>query len=192
MLSIFLILEGIRQLSIWFDSRSQQFHLGKPLPRDLLAISITVFLTAIHVLEVSPFLKSIPVQPSHPIGGWTTDEIAKIKRISAGRNAIMISPSWREGLEWEIDIYSLAYYSGLRSNINLLARTLPERDARIARDLDRVIKGEWDMLVEEYGDKILFAIPLSRADTLRPRMSNRYSEVQIGPFSVWARRLQQE
>ncbi|CAI8285068.1 MAG: Uncharacterised protein [Gammaproteobacteria bacterium] len=192
MLSIFLILEGVRQLSVWFDYRSQQLHRGQPQSRDYLAISITVFVTAIHVLEVSPFLKSIPVQPSHPIGGWTTDEIAKIKRISAGRDAIMISPSWREGLEWEIDIYSLAYYSGLRSNINLIARTLPERDVRIARDLDKTIKGEWDMLLEEYGDKILFAIPISRADALRSRMSNRYSEVQIGPFSLWTTRLLQE
>ena len=116
----------------------------------------------------------------------------KLRRLSALAlvTTIIISPSWREGLEWEIGIYSLAYYSGLRSNIYLIARTLPERDVRIAKDLDRVTKGEWDVLVKEYGDKILFAIPLSRADALRSRMSNRYSEVQIGPFSLWTTRLQ--
>lgn len=191
MLSLFLILEGIRQLSMWSEARSRQFQGDQSKRRDILAITIIICLTVIHLAEISPLLKPVPVQPSHPIGGWTTDEIAKIKRISSGHDAIMISPGWREGLEWEIGIFSLAYYSGLRSNIYLIARTLPERDARIARDLDWVIKGEWDLLVEEYGKNILFAIPLSRAETLRSRVSNRYEEVQIGPISLWTRRREQ-
>ena len=188
MLSLFLILEGIRQLSVWCEARSRQSQGDQSKRRDVMAFSIVICLTAIHLAEVSPLLKPVPVQPSHPIGGWTTDEIAKIKRISSGHDAIMISPGWREGLEWEVRIFSLAYYSVLRSNIYLIARTLPERDARIARDLDWIIKGEWDALVEAYGEKILFAIPLSRAETLRSRVNIRYEEVQIGPISLWTRR----
>lgn len=94
-------------------------------------MSIVICLTVIHLAEVFPLLKPVPVQPSHPIGGWTTDEIEKIKRISSSHDAIMISPSWREGLDWQIRIFSLAYYSGIRSNIYLIARTVPEHDAKI-------------------------------------------------------------
>ena len=58
----------------------------------------------------------------------------------------------------------------------------------MARDLDLVIKGDWDLLVNEYGEKVLFAIPMSRAETLRSRLSGRYEETQIGAVSLWARR----
>lgn len=191
MLSLFLILEGVRQLSMWSEARSQRFQGNQSKHRGVMAIAIIIFLTLIHLVEISPLLKPVPVQPSHPIGGWTTDEIAKIRRVSSGHDAIFFSPSWREGLKWETEIFSLAYYSGLRSNIYLIARTLPERDARIARDLDWVIKGEWDLLVEEYGERIIFAIPLSTAETLRSGVSNRYEEVQIGPISLWTKRRKQ-
>ena len=191
MLSLFLILEGVRRLSVWCESRSWQSQGDQPKRKDITVISVVICLTVIHLVEVSPLLKPVPVQPSHPIGGWTTDEIERIKRISSGHDAILISPSWREGLDWQVGIYSLAYYSGIRSNIYLIARTLPEHNARIARDLDWVINGKWDLLIEDYGDKILFAIPVSSADTLRSRMIEHYEEVLIGPVSVWAKRQKQ-
>lgn len=188
MLSLFLVLEGIRQLSAWCETRSQKFQGGLSKRRDVVAISIIICLAAIHLAEVFPLLKPFPALRSHPIGGWTTDEIANIKRVSSGYDAVLISPDWREGLGWQVSSFSLAYFSGLRSNIYLIARTRPEMNSRITRDLNWTIEGEWDSLVEEYGENIIFAIPLSRAETLRPRVSNRYEEVRIGPISLWTRR----
>lgn len=191
LLSLFLILEGVRQLSIWCEARSGQVQSNGSKRRDVVAIAIISFLAVIHLIEIFPLLKPVPVQPTHRIGGWTKDEVAKIQLVSTGHDGILIAPSWREGLNWETKIYSLAYYSGLRSNIYLIARTLPEREERISRDLDWVMKGQWDPLVEEYGEKILFAIPMSSAETLRSRMSDRYEEFQIGTISLWSKRQKQ-
>ena len=191
LLSLFLILEGVRQLSIWCEARPGQVQSNGSKRRDVVAISIISFLAVIHLIEIFPLLKPVPVQPTHRIGDWTKDEIAKIRLVSAGHDGILIAPSWREALNWEAKIYSLAYYSGLRSNIYLIARTLPEREDRISRDLDWVMKGQWDPLVEEYGEKVLFAIPMSSAETLRSRMSDRYEEFQIGTISLWSKRQRQ-
>ena len=190
LLSLFVILEGVRQLSVWCEKaavRSSSTELSRR-SRHIVLIGIGL-LIVIHLVEIAPFLRPVPAQPSHPIGGIYSDqEIATLKRLGSGHDIVLISPGWREGLEWEIEAFSLAYYLRLRSNLYLIARTLPEHDARMARDLDLVIKGDWDLLVNEYGEKVLFAIPMSRAETLRSRLSGRYEETQIGAVSLWARR----
>ena len=76
MLSIFLILEGIRQLSIWFDSITTISSWKTATSGSFSNIDNSFF--DCHPRSGGlPFLKSIPVQPSHPIGGWTTDELQK-------------------------------------------------------------------------------------------------------------------
>ncbi len=188
LLSFFLILEGIRQLSKWCEARYEQIQSNSSKQRDVVALVIITFLTTIHLTEIFSFLKPVPVQETHQFSGWTSDQIAKIREISSKNDVILIAPSWREGLDWETKIYSLAYYSGLRSNIYLIARTLPEREIRISRDLNLIIKGEWDTLEKEYGEKLLFAVPKNTADSLRSKMSERYVEYQVGSLSIWSKR----
>lgn len=191
MLSLFLILESIRQLYVWREARFKQDQSANPNRLDLSALMIIICLAVIHIFEISPLLRPVPVQPSHPIGEWTRKEIEQIRRIGAGFDAVLISPSWREGLKWEIDTFSLAYYLGIRSNIYAIARTLPKHEELIARDRDWVANGEWDLLIKEYGEKILFAVPMSKAEIMRSRISSRYEEIQIGTISLWARRRNQ-
>lgn len=190
LLSLFLILEGVRQLSAWYAKAAVRYPSRESSRRSrAIALGGIGFLVVIHLIEIAPFLRPVPAQPSYPIGGIYSDqEIAMLKRLGSGHDVVLVSPSWREGLKWEVETFSLAYYLGLRSNLYLIARTLPEHDARIARDLDLVIKGDWDLLVNEYGEKVLFAIPVSRAETLRSRMSDRYEETQVGAVSLWAKR----
>ena len=188
LLSLFLILEGIRQLSNWCEARYAQIHSAGSTQRDVVKIVMIAILATIHITEIFPYLKPIPVQETRQIGGWTSDQIAKIRKISSNHDVILIAPSWREGLDWETKIYSLAYYSGLRSNLYLIARTLPEHEIRISRDLNLIIKGEWDTLEKEYGEKLLFAVPKNTADSLRSKMNERYVEYQVGSLSIWSKR----
>ena len=50
-------------------------------------------------------------------------------------------------------------------------------------------RGRWDELVDEYGEKILLAIPNGLGDQLRSQMSARYKEVKVGGVSLWSKRL---
>lgn len=188
LLSIFLILDCVRRFSWWCEERELK-NSGAHFRRvSLLRISLVTCLIGIHFVEIIPLLKPVQSQNIFPLGGWSTDEISSIKRMAIQHDAVLISPSWREGLEWQTRIYSLAYHLGLRSNIYLIARTQPERDARIARDLNLIIRGDWLSLNKEYGDSLLIAIPVEVSHTLRARETDHYFEVIVGPISLWTRR----
>lgn len=190
LLSLFLVIESIRQLFAWFD-RKVIFECSKQSLRHNrhFVTSILGILALIHLVEIVPFLKPVPAQPLHPIGGiYSTEELVKLRHLGSSYDVVLISPSWREGLKWQIETFSLAYYLGLRSNLGVIARTIPEHNVRLTKDLDRVIKGEWDMIVSEYGSKVLFAIPLAQADTLRSKVIDGYEEVRVGEVSLWAKR----
>lgn len=189
LLSIFLILEGIRQLSLWCDRRPRRRQCIRLKRSDIFVKAMLAGFIVIHLVEIIPFLKPIPVQSSLSLAGWSKEEVEKIRRIGLEFNAVLISPSWRKGLDWETKSYSLAYYLGIRSNIYLIARTLPNHEARIARDREWVTRGRWDELIDEYGEKILLAIPGGHGEELRSQMSDRYKEVQVGGISLWSKRL---
>lgn len=189
LLSIFLILEGVRQLAVWCDTRSNQCQYKVSKRFDISVGAMLVGFMVLHLAEINPFLKPIPVQSSTAVSGWSEEEVARIRRMGQEFNAVLISPSWRKGQEWQTDSYRLAYYLGIRSNIYLIARTLPDHEARIARDREWVSRGRWDELVDEYGEKILLAIPNGLGDQLRSQMSDRYKEVKVGGVSLWSKRL---
>lgn len=190
LLSLFLILEAVRQLNAWYVSGATNESSRVSVRGRRLATGVIAALVAIHLVEIAPLLRPIPVQPSVPIGGiYTEKEIAAAKSLGSKHDVVLIAPSVRAvETKWTTEAFSLAYYLGLRSNLYYLARTDPQHDIRIATDLDRIVRGEWDLLVKEYGEKVLFAIPISRAEVLRPRMIDRYQETQIGAVSLWARR----
>jgi hypothetical protein len=50
-------------------------------------------------------------------------------------------------------------------------------------------RGRWDELVDEYGEKILLAIPNALGDQLRSQISDLYKEVKVGSVSLWSKRL---
>lgn len=191
LLSLFLILEAVRQLSAWYEKAAVREPSRESSRRFRhLAMGGIGLLVVIHLFEIVAFLRPVSAQPSHPIGGIYSDqEIKTLKRLGSTHEVVLISPSVRAvETKWTTEAFSLGYYLGLRSNLYYLARTEPDHDARIARDLDRVIRGEWDALIHEYGEGVLFAIPMSRAETLRSRMSGRYEETRVGAVSLWARR----
>lgn len=189
LLSLFLIIEGIRLLSIWYEKRIFFHPPGRSTRSFYLGLGAIGALAAIHLLEVAPFLRPVPAQPLHPIGSvFSNEEIGRLRSAASHHDILLISPSVREvDAKWTAEAYSLAYYLGLRSNIYYLARTDPDHDVRIARDLYRVTAGDWDALVGEYG-RVLFAIPSARSEELRARMRDRYQEIQVGTVSLWAKR----
>ena len=190
LLSLIITLEAIRRLSEWFDKRAHQHavYVSK-FKYGLLELSLVGFLALIHLSEIAPFLKPVPTQPSHPVAGVFSDvQIEKIRLIGARSDAVLISPNWREGLEWQTQTFALAYYLNIRSNIFLIARTLPEHQERIHRDLLLVERGDWEYLSTQYGDNIIFAIPLAHADDIRMRVNELYEETIIGSISIWSKR----
>lgn len=190
LLSLIITLEALRRLSKWFDNRESQHaeHASKFKLR-LLELSLVGFLAVIHLFEIAPFLRPVPTQPSHPVAGvFSEEQLEKIRVIGAKYDAVLIAPDWREGFEWQTQSFALAYYLNIRSNIFLIARTLPAHQKRIHRDLLLVERGDWEYLNMQYGDNIIFAIPLERADGIRMKLSQRYKETVIGPISIWSKK----
>lgn len=189
LLSLFLIIEGIRLLYVWYEKIILGHSPGRSTRFPYLGLGAVGVLVTIHFIEVTPFLRPVPAQPLHPIGSVFSDvEIGKLRSAASHHDTVLISPSVRAvDAKWTTEAYSLAYYLGLRSNIYYLARTDPDHDVQIARDLARVTAGDWDALADEYG-RVLFAIPSARSEELRARMRDRYQEMQVGTVSLWSKR----
>ena len=187
LLSFFLIIEGIRRFSVWSENISWQEGTKRLF---FLTYCLIGLLFLVHLVEISPFLCPIPALPSHPIGNiYSEEEIAQLKQIGTNHDIVMIGPSVRAvGVRWTTEAFSLAYYLALRSNLSYIARTLPEHNLKIAKDLARILNGHWSSLEIEYGRNILFAIPINHAETLRPSVSANYDETIVGPVSLWSRR----
>ena len=191
LLSLFLILEGTRQLYRWHEGVSNQSS-RRPIWFSYTGLCVVLIFVVIHIVEIAPFLRPVPSQPSQPSqpisGIFSDEEIRTIRSIASHHDILLVSPSVAAvGLEWNSEAYSLAYYSGLRSNLYYIARVDPNHDARIAGDLNRVIEGDWDSLIKQYG-RVIFAVPSDRAEKLRVRMSDRFQEIRVGKISLWSRR----
>lgn len=189
LMSLFLILEGIRLLYIWYTRTIACNSAVQSRRFSYLGLGILGALVTIHIFEIAPLLRPVPVQLSHPVGGIFTDrEIDILRGVARGHDVALIAPSVRAvETRWTTEAFSAAYYLGLRSNLYYLARTLPEHDLRIARDIDRVLEGDWVTLLHEYG-RAVFVIPADRADKLRARMQPGFQETRVGPLSVWSKR----
>lgn len=192
LLSLFLMLEGVRRLYRWYQGASNRPSY-RPAWFSNAGLSVVGVLVVIHLIEIAPFLWPVPTQPSQPSqpisGIYSDEEIGKIRSTASHHDILLVSPSVRAvGVEWTSEAYSLAYYSGLRSNLYYLARTDPGHDVRIAEDLSRIIEGDWDLLIKQYG-RVLFAIPADSAERLRARMSDSYQETRVGQVSLWSRRV---
>lgn len=190
LLSIFLILEGIRRLHAWGatpDPDASRRH-ARPAPWAVTVAVVAICVT--HLVEIAPLLHPVPAQVLHPVGGvFSGAEADKLRHLGKGYEAILISPSVRAAeVNWATAAFSLAYHMGLRSNLYYLARSLPEHEAKLTTDLNRITRGDWDPLVSEYGDRVLFAIPLEQAKTLRSKVGSRFQETVVGPVSLWNKR----
>lgn len=190
LLSLFLILESVRRLSLWNNrmvSRSPDL-----ISRDIMPIvhAVILGLAAIHLTEIAPYLRPVTSQPVHPINGaYSASDIERLRQLGKAHEVVLISPAVQAaGVDWTSQAFALAYYSGLRSNLYYLARTIPDHQAKITVDLNRVANGDWEPFLAEYGNNTLFAIPSIQADKLRSRMNDRFEETVIGPISVWAKR----
>lgn len=191
LLSVFLILEGIRRFCRWYEGISNR-PSHRPIGFSRIGLSVVMVFVAIHFIEIAPFLRPVPAHPSlpsQPISGiYSDEEIEKIRNIASHHDIVLVSPSVRAvDVRWTSEAYGLVYYAGLRSNLYYLARTDPSHDALIAGDLSRVIEGDWDSLIKQYG-RVVFAIPSDRAEKLRARMSARFQEIRVGEVSLWSKR----
>ncbi len=190
LLSLFLILESVRRLSLWNKlllARAPGLNSEGLSP----AGGVVIFLlTAIHLIEIAPYLKPLAAQPLHPINSsYSVANIEKLRQLGKSHEVVLISPAVQAaGVDWTSQAFAFVYYSGLRSNLYYLARTLPDHQAKITTDLNRVANGDWEPFLAEYGNNTLFAIPSIHAAKLRSRMKDRFEETVIGPISVWAKR----
>ena len=190
LLSLFLILESVRRLSLWSCLMAAR-SLG-PNSKDVIPIvhAVILGLAAIHLIEISPYLKPVASQQFHPISSaYSDNDIERLRQLGRFHKVILISPSVRAAeVNWTGQAFALVYYSGLRSNLYYLARTIPDHEAKISADMYKVANGDWDPLLAEYGNNTLFAIPSAQSDKLRSRMEIRFEETSIGPVSIWAKR----
>jgi len=190
LLSLFLILESMRRLSLW--NNLMVIRSLEPISRDVVPMghAVVVALAIIHLIEVAPYLKPLAAQPVHPISSsYSVTDIEKLRQLGKSHKVVLISPAVQAaGVDWTSQAFAFAYYSGLRSNLYYLARTIPDHQAKIAADLNRVANGDWEPFLAEYGNNTLFAIPSIQAEKLRSRMNRRFEETVIGPISVWAKR----
>jgi hypothetical protein len=186
LLSLVLILEAVRRLSMWQNSAA---HSQYDWLRRLPWTTVLAALALLHLIEVAPLLRPIPAQPMHPVGGiFTNREIETLHQLAVGRDAVVIAPSvLAVDTQWTTVAFSVAYYMGLRSNLYYLARTIPDHSDLISNDISRVMAGDWDSLTKAYGS---IAIVVRAVDTarLRDSMSDRYRETVVGPVSVWSKR----
>jgi len=188
LLSLYITIELVRQMFVWksqIDKQSQAQVTKGWNKFSALAVGAMV---AIHLLEIAPFLKPIAAQPIFPIGGvFSKSEVSQLKALGSENDVVFIAPSVRAvGVEWTTEAFALAYYLGIKSNLYYLARTDPVHDIHIAKDLDRVLAGDWDAMAAEYKKRIVFAIPIDDADRLRPSLSKHYTESRVGQISVWS------
>ncbi len=190
LLSLFLILESVRRLSLWNTKMATQSQGAHSRTVTSVAYAVIIGLAAIHLIEISPYLKPVPSQPLHPVSGaYSIKDVEKLQQLGKTHQVVLISPSVRAAeVNWTSHAFALVYYSGLRSNLYYLARTIPAHEAKISADMYKVANGDWEPLLAEYGNNILFAIPSAQSDKLRSRMEIGFEETLIGPISVWAKR----
>jgi hypothetical protein len=187
LLSLFLILEAVRRLSVW-QQQSITVQGNGSQPRILWGAAIGL-IALVHLAEVAPLLRPLKAQPLHPLGGiYTQQEIGTLKRLARGREAVLIAPSvLAVDATWTTVAFSTAYHMGIKSNLFYVARAVQSHADLLAVDLGRILAGDWDSMIKDYGN-VLFAIPATDAARLRDRMSDRYNETVIGPISVWTKR----
>lgn len=186
LLSLVLILESIRQLSIWQVNAAQsQYVWLQRLPWS----GVLAALTLLHLIEVAPLLRPIPAQSLHPIGGiFSKQEVGTLRQLATGHDVVLVAPSvLGADTKWTTEAFSLAYYMGLRSNLYYVARTIPDHANLLNDDINRIMAGDWDTLSRNFGN-VAIAIPARDATRLRDRMSDRYRETVVGPVSVWSKR----
>ena len=187
LLSLYLILEGVRQLHRWCESSARKSRRSGSF--SVTGLVVVVLLAVVQLVEISPLLRPVSAQPLYPIGGTLKqDEIETLRRLGASHDLALIAPSVRAAeVGWTTEAFSTAYYLGLRSNLYYIARPLPSHDAAIAWDLARVLNGDWDSLTRDYGN-VLIVVPASVADHLRAQMRPRFNEVRVGMTSLWSKR----
>jgi len=180
LLMIVIIIEGLRQLFLNINRISAK-------SKKYIFINILIsMLCIIHIIEILPFLKPVETASTFPINGWDDLSIKNIKKLSINKDILLIAPSWQDaGREWWQESFALAYYSGLKTNIYQIARTNPSHDKQIYIDRHNILNGEWDGLVNQYGDKIIIAIPIERSDVIRQKVINKYTEFKLRETSLW-------
>jgi hypothetical protein len=180
LLMMVIIIEGLRQLFLNINSISVK-------SKKYIFINIIILmLCIIHIIEILPFLKPVETASTFPINGWDDLSIKNIKKLSINKNILLIAPSWQDaGREWWQESFALAYYSGLKTNIYQIARTNPSHDKQIYIDRHNILNGEWDGLINQYGDKVIIAIPIERSDVIRQKVINKYTEFKLRETSLW-------
>ena len=181
LLSFFIILSG---MSIFYKVaiHSASTRLSKFGFIGVFLISL------IHIVEIAPLLKPVSAQALHPIGGVVSfEDVETLRLIGSKHEAVFVAPSVRAAGAWTIEAYGLVYYLGVKSNLHYIARTNPENTVILNRDVQRILTGQWDSIIADYGN-VLIAIPISVSDGLRIHSQDKYTEIQIGGISLWSKK----
>ena len=116
---------------------------------------LCVVLSVVHVVEISGYLETTPVESSKPILGiLDQNTIVTVKSQVRGRKALLIAPDIRSsGLEWLELTYAYGYYadlpmSGVYPGLGISKKVR----YHTKRDVNDILMGNYENLFRRYGD----------------------------------------
>ncbi len=177
--SIFLMFEILRRISALVTKSGNRYKTLWLVPAALVAI---------HLAEISPFLKPLAHQKILPLGAnFSEEDTIRLKAAANGKRAAIIGPSvLAADPKWTLDAFSLSFHLGIPSNLYYIARAFPEHYYTTTDDLSLLLEGNWNELNKKYGD-VLLALPIELAEPLRKRVEKNYQETRVGNISIWTR-----
>lgn len=118
------------------------------------ATVLCLVLSVVHVVEISGYLKTTPVQSSKPILGiLDQNTIVTVKSRVRGRKALLIAPDIRSSLEWLELTYAYGYYADLpMSGVYAGLGVSKKVRYQTRRDVNEILMGNYESLFRRYGD----------------------------------------
>jgi len=146
--SIFMTLAGLCLLSKLID----KYQLAKTINGRYGLPLIVVFLAAMHIFEVSNYIKPIETFNKKPI----TDSISfaakqRLEELLEDRTALLFAPEPRRSRRWLQTVFSIAYQSHSPSNI-VYGNIGQKRKMRaMLKDIRLILSGQVTTLFQRYG-----------------------------------------
>lgn len=173
--SIFMTLGGLCLLSKVIDT----YQLSKTInPRYGFPL-IVVFLAAIHIFEVSNYIKPIETFDKKPItSSISFSAKQRLEEVLEDRTALLFAPEPQSSQRWLQTVFSIAYQSRRPSNI--LYGSIGQKQKRrvMLKDIRLILSGQVTTLFRRYGP---IAIVL-RADVADQVIQKLDAKVDIDRF----------
>ncbi|OGV90862.1 hypothetical protein A2783_02855 [Microgenomates group bacterium RIFCSPHIGHO2_01_FULL_45_11] len=142
---------------VLFDRILKQ-HFNRRFKTLFLPLLITG-LVLIHILEIRGYLDTSQATASVDIvNSLSDDESTKLKKIAAGKRAIILAEPLRTTPQWTKIAYALAYHAGIPiSGATVGLGDSPEHNAIYQRDIKDLQAGKISLVQERYGSILVAA-----------------------------------